>query len=195
MRDLTDPFLSFTDIADGASTTIEALSAFLARPDMQQRIKELENNIAARARVVATNALPSAVAAMQLINHAFAREERDHPLDTSSSPQAVERRRRFAETSRRATSLIIRIARVQGGPPPAPRPPRDGDRDTRANNTPRTPAHSPDEPEAPARITASDSQEAPSTPARNPSPPLAPLSPSRTPPSLADDATRAGPAP
>jgi hypothetical protein len=123
MRDLTDPFLSF---ADGASTTVEGLSAFLARPDMQERIRELENNIAGRARAVASDALPSAVAAMQLINKAFAREERDHPLDTSSSPQAVERRRRFAETSRRATSLIIRIARVQGGPPRAPRPSQPG---------------------------------------------------------------------
>src|SRR6185295_1074636 len=52
MRDLTDPFLSFTDIADGNNTTVNALSAFLARPDMQQEIKDLENNIAARARIV-----------------------------------------------------------------------------------------------------------------------------------------------
>jgi hypothetical protein len=178
MRDLSDPFLSFTDIADGNNTTIEGLSAFLAHPDLQQHIKDLENNIATRARLCAASALPTAVAALDLINKAFAHEERDHPLDTKSSPQTTERRRRFAETCRRASSVILRIARFQGGPPPAPRPPRPSGMGKPPSGLPvdsdsrwAGPAPSDSAPVAPTPRATSESAPPPVPSAQSPAPP------------------------
>ena len=56
---LLDPGLAFGDIAAMHGTTIDALSAFFARPEMQEGLEDLESAIAENARVAASHYLAS----------------------------------------------------------------------------------------------------------------------------------------
>jgi hypothetical protein len=56
---LLNPSLKFGDIAAIHGTTVDALSAFLARPDIKKRLDDLESALAESARVTASHYLAS----------------------------------------------------------------------------------------------------------------------------------------
>jgi hypothetical protein len=62
-----DPALSMCDIASRHGTTIEGLSSFLSRPDISERLNDLEAALAERARAAAAHHLAALADAMKNI--------------------------------------------------------------------------------------------------------------------------------
>ncbi|GJQ28461.1 MAG: hypothetical protein HBSAPP03_03450 [Phycisphaerae bacterium] len=116
LRDLGDPDLSFRAVAELRGTSLEALAAWFARPDIAQRAAQIESAIARRARFVAIASLTTAAKAMQTILadfldgvHLRVDDPDAHP--GLPAPRNTELLRRQAETARKAAAILLRIAR------------------------------------------------------------------------------------
>ncbi len=160
--------LSFRQVALANGTTVEALSAWIAREDIQQRLTGIACGAAEHARLVAALHVSTAVGAAK-----FAMEQAREllkaapPLDSaapkpaeSASPAArasshrplltqFEFRRRLCETSRLSAGVMLRIAKfnpVIAAPRGLPEP-RQASPSTSvppsASPTPRAPAPQP----------------------------------------------------
>lgn len=140
---LIDPTMTLMDIAATHDTSLDGLTLWMASDDAQKRILDLQSALAARARLAATAHLPTAVETLHqiLLN---ANDEESHVLVRPGSVLASEQRRRARETARRASTLLLRIARFfPASAPPAsvPRVPHSPpDRTTSALTQP---AHAP----------------------------------------------------
>jgi hypothetical protein len=109
--DLCNPNVSLLELAESYKTTVEALIAWMSKPDIQQRLTDFQSASAFRTRLVATANLPKAVEALAQIIDAYIFEETKELV--SPSTLAKEQRRRSRETARKASALLIRLARFQ----------------------------------------------------------------------------------
>jgi hypothetical protein len=114
IRDLTDPSIALTDVAARHNTSLEALILWLETPDTAARIDAIDSAVARRARLVATNYLPNVAQALaRILDEQQADADQlkhgrsDHDL---SNLKQAEFRRRKCETTRRAASLLFRLA-------------------------------------------------------------------------------------
>ncbi len=109
-----DYSLSLTDIAAQHQTTIEALTAWLTREDIDERLTAIESACARRARLTAANHLPAvAHVAKQALEEAS--DVLRLPPDYRTQ-HAIALRIRATESARRAAALLLRIANFTPGP-------------------------------------------------------------------------------
>src|ERR1043165_3963474 len=109
LDDLCDPSMSFEDVANHVNCSLDALAAWMTRPDIQERLANLATSAALRARMLAALQLPSAVNTISQILRAYATAEQ------SAAPRATPEAQAHQETqrtsARRAAHLLLRIAR------------------------------------------------------------------------------------
>lgn len=106
---LTDPTLSFRDLAAKLHLPIDQLALILARPDLDLEIRSLESLVAVRTRLVAATILPAAANAARRILDDFSSGTSDCSRDSVL----------------RAVRVLIRLANFAPGPEmPRPVPPR-----------------------------------------------------------------------
>lgn len=157
--DLGSPDITFRDVAHMHGATADTLTAWVTRPDIEARLAAIESAIARRARLIATNYLPSAVRTVTRILDEYNDEESRAAADPGS-PRHGELRRRSRETARRAASLLLRLARFAPLPPPAPS---------------RDPGLPPAPPRPPGAPPLQDAPSSPPAPSRDPGlPPVPP---------------------
>ena len=108
--DLNRPDTTLREIAESRGATIDALTLWMARPDIAARLSALESGIARRTRMVAANYLTFAVKAVAGIIREYNDEENNTLLNPNSRADR-EQRRRARETARRAASLLLRLAK------------------------------------------------------------------------------------
>ncbi len=121
LRDLGDPDITYREVAEEHGQTAESLSAFLARPDIAERMRNVESGISQRARFVAIANLTTCAKAMQAsvceyLLAAKIREEEPADEDIHPGPKHAELIRRQAETARKATLVLLRIAKFDPTP-------------------------------------------------------------------------------
>jgi hypothetical protein len=169
LTDLADPDLSLRNLADAHGTTLDALTLFLAREDIAERIAAIEHLAARRARLIAATSLSAVAAALARIVEETDAEIAHVPVNPKSLP-ALEQRRRTRETARRAGALLLRVAQAS----------RLCSRRPERNSSPQAPLprphHSEDEP-APLTSLPAYLPTSPSSPSRPKTPPGAPDSP------------------
>ncbi len=106
--------LSLTDIAAQHNTTIEVLTAWLTREDIDERLSAIESACARRARLTAANHLPAvAHVAKQALEEAS--DVLRLPPDYRTH-HSIALRIRATESARRAAALLLRIANFIPGP-------------------------------------------------------------------------------
>ncbi len=109
-----DYSLSLTDIAAQHNTTIEALTAWLTRDDIDERLTAIESACARRARLTAANHLPAvAHVAKQALEEAS--DVLRLPPDYRTQ-HSIALRIRATESARKAAALLLRIANFTPGP-------------------------------------------------------------------------------
>lgn len=119
---LCDPDHSLSSVANLHKTSLEALSLFIARPDIQARLLTLASAAASKARLDAALCLPGAVRTLRIDLSEYLEEATSSPVNPGST-ESLEQRRRARETARRGISLLLRIARFDPTKPiRAPRP-------------------------------------------------------------------------
>jgi hypothetical protein len=133
---LADPAASFLDIASKHQTTLEALTLWITRPDIAERLENIHHIAAARIRLIAANIMPQALGGLtDILAHTRKQIEADAaaPPDQRRTP---EQRQRTLETCRRAASRMVCLANFNPIPlfsrpipraypaeaPPQPRP-------------------------------------------------------------------------
>ncbi len=109
-----DYSLSLTDFAAQHNTTIEALTAWLTREDIDERLSAIESACARRARLTAANHLPAvAHVAKQALEEAS--DVLRLPPDYRTQ-HSIALRIRATESARKAAALLLRIANFTPGP-------------------------------------------------------------------------------
>jgi hypothetical protein len=111
LKSFFDDHASLADIAGRADTTLDALTAWLARPDILARTRNFESACAVRLRITALNRLHHAVDACTIILQEFkdsACHEAAIQQGRGGSPS--EHIRRDRETARKASQLMLRFA-------------------------------------------------------------------------------------
>ena len=118
LTDLTSTEHSLADVAELHHTTIDALSAWAARPEIQDRLRAIETLAAQRARLAAAAHLPLAIGALADMLTAYRADESRTPMrgDLKSIHLAEIRR----SNARRAANLIMRLARFSSFSPLLP---------------------------------------------------------------------------
>ncbi|MBX3357913.1 MAG: hypothetical protein KF745_05750 [Phycisphaeraceae bacterium] len=116
---LADPDVTLREVAEIHSTTLEALTLFITRPDIAERLRLIESAVAHRTRLIAVNFLPSVVKTLNRILDEHNAEESHVPIPATNL-RALEYRRRARETARRAASLLLRLSRFSPGAAPIP---------------------------------------------------------------------------
>src|SRR5262245_22777474 len=107
--DLADPSMSLEDIANAVQCSLDALSAWILKPDVQRRLADLATAASFRARALAAIQLPTAVHSLSLTLRAYAAaEQRSVSRDT---PEAQAHQEAQRTSARRASNLLLRIAR------------------------------------------------------------------------------------
>jgi hypothetical protein len=107
-----EPNTSFADIAHQHNTTLEALTAWLARPDIAERMANLENACAARMRMVAIGRLHHAIEACTIVLREFADGAcHEEGLKQGRGYSPAEHLRRDRENARKTSLLLLRLAR------------------------------------------------------------------------------------
>ena len=143
---LSDPDATLRDIATHFETTLEALTAWMKRDDIQERLDNLDSAIAARTRLLATNSLALATRALERMITAYIDEEKHIPVRPNSIEDR-EQRRKARETALKAIRLLKQIATL---PPSQPRARRSGSAMAEPG---RGGQERPDQPKAPPRAT------------------------------------------
>jgi len=106
---LADPDLSFHQVASLNNTSTEALAAFIASPDIQQRLLTLQQAAATRTRLVTSGSLLHAARALTRILQDFVTESAQAGPEPKT-PVAAEQRHRARESARKAAALLFRLA-------------------------------------------------------------------------------------
>jgi hypothetical protein len=139
--DLGDAHTSIADLARKQDTTVESLCAWMAQPDIAERIAQTDNLIAWRTRIVASRNYGAVIATLTKILTDFttpkeplasARDESPSAAASPSTPSALHASRSFpdafrsvllahrsAETARKSCALLLRLGNAQ----PVGRPP------------------------------------------------------------------------
>src|SRR5689334_3879061 len=96
LADLGRPDYTFRDIAEMHGTNADALTIWLTRPEIEERLAAIESAIARRTRLIATNYLPSAVKTVTRIldEHNDEESQRAGRPIAPRTPQHGEPRRR-----------------------------------------------------------------------------------------------------
>jgi hypothetical protein len=111
-----NPYLSLRDIAESHNVTLEQLTLFLDRPDIRERLAQIDTVTSRRTQSIAAACLPTVVKSLNRIVEAHLWEESKIVVTPTNFSQ-LEQRRRAAETTRRAGALLYRLSR----PPTPPR--------------------------------------------------------------------------
>jgi hypothetical protein len=112
LRAFLDPALTLLAIADGFGLTITALLAWSRTPEAQADLEAIAALAATRAQVMAAAGLPEAVDNLLRITADLAAIEPDE-----STP--ITTRLRLADTARKNTTTLQRLANPPRVPPPA----------------------------------------------------------------------------
>ncbi len=104
-----DPGLTLSDIALRHSTTIEALTLFIARTDIAERLESLHAAAASRARFIAANLIPMALDALTRVLRDSEAEDKADAAAPPENKRTPELRQRARETTRRAASRILSL--------------------------------------------------------------------------------------
>lgn len=109
---LLNPYFSFANTASEHNTTLEALSAWLARPDIAERIDNLTGALASRLRLITVDRLHHAVDACTIILQEY-KDAACHEagIREGRAGSADEHNRRDRETARKTSILMLRFAR------------------------------------------------------------------------------------
>lgn len=122
LEDLTDPGHSLRSIAVRHSISVEALSLWLARPEVAESLAAMHTAAAQRAQLVATIQLTRAVPVLLTSIQAYESEEAHFPLQNSSV--AIRARVMHRSAALRAIHLLHTIAHPTNAPrKQAPSPP------------------------------------------------------------------------
>jgi hypothetical protein len=157
---LSDPDTTLRSIALRFNTTLESLTRWMQRLDIAARLDAIEQAIARRARLLATNYLPSIVTHL-ITTLDNAQSEEAHPTQPASTDlKTLDLRRRAREASRKAAGLLARLARFipakqsnSSSSPPARRRPHQ--------STPTTPITPTAQPATLHRLASSSPQPGP----------------------------------
>jgi hypothetical protein len=107
--DIADPHRSLAGVADSHGLTLESITLWMTRPNIQKRIHAFEAGMAAALRLQVQNYLPLVVDAMKEALRSFRYEEGRIEPNTGDLSH-LEQRRRTRETARKISSLLIRLA-------------------------------------------------------------------------------------
>jgi hypothetical protein len=135
---LTDPSLSLNQLASALQTTPEALSAWMTRPDIRERIESVDRSTTWRTRLIASAHLYAVPGALTKILQDFTNAQaaqkgalsassgatHENNTPTSAFRTALLEARR-AETTRKSAAILISLSRQRpaAGPDlPAPTP-------------------------------------------------------------------------
>ncbi len=127
VNELASNETTLRDIADRHDTTLEALTLWMTRPDIAQRLSALESACARRARLTVANSL-NAIANTLL--HLLAEAKDDHASVhrvPAATHHAFAARMQSRESARKAANLLLRIARytpLADNAPPTPHDPK-----------------------------------------------------------------------
>lgn len=211
---LADPDITLRDVAEQFDTSIEALTLWMARPDIAARIAAIQAAAVTRVRLIATNFLASAVSTLLSVIDDYREHISRQPVRPTDA-HAVAEHRRARDGARRSIQLLNRIARLplphadglaaaMPTAPTAPTPPaaprevnapsarRDvpAPAETGAANpaNPATPPSplTPNSPNSPNSPIIADAPSPPATPSAPAAPSTAPLQPSGQPHPHAD---------
>ena len=106
---LASSCLSLLQIAHAHNTTLDALTTWMTRPDIAERLDELHLLAAQRARLVAAQHLAAAAEALASIVHTGMSRAESASLDPTN-PRHLALRLRQRESIRRAATTILRIS-------------------------------------------------------------------------------------
>src|SRR5258706_119987 len=106
---LDSPDASLQNVADHNNTTLEALVAWMNRPDIQERNQAIDSAAARRNRSLATRNLRRAIAALSLTLENATQEEREQHF--SDAPRASLARTRNREYIAKAGRLLCWLAK------------------------------------------------------------------------------------
>jgi hypothetical protein len=136
---LVDPSLSFNTLAAAANTTLDALSLWLTRPDIRERIESTDRITTWRTRLIAASHLYAVPPALVKILTDFTNSQATQPAnplsdpadllaDPDSEPSAFRKallEARRAETTRKSAAILISLSRQRpaAGPELAASPP------------------------------------------------------------------------
>ncbi|MFA6046351.1 MAG: hypothetical protein WC718_15310 [Phycisphaerales bacterium] len=114
---LGSPDNTLRDVAADFSTTLEALTLWMTRPDIAARLDAIQSAVTRRTRLMATNFLPGVVRLLNsIIDHYHEDEHEREPQPLAPEP------RRHRENARKAAALLIRLAKLTGTPSPREHP-------------------------------------------------------------------------
>jgi len=105
-----DPALTLSDIALRHSTTIEALTLFIARTDIAERLESLHAAASSRARFLAANLIPMALDALTRVLRDSETEDNADAAAPPDKKRSPELRLRARETARRAATRILTLS-------------------------------------------------------------------------------------
>lgn len=108
---LADPDITLRDVAEQFDTSIEALTLWMARPDIAARIAAIQAAAVTRVRLIATNFLASAVSTLLSVIDDYREHISRQPVRPTDS-HAVAEHRRARDGARRSIQLLNRIARL-----------------------------------------------------------------------------------
>lgn len=108
---LADPDITLRDVANSFDTSIEALTLWMARPDIAARIAAIQAAAVTRVRLIATNFLASAVSTLLSVIDDYREHISRQPVRPTDS-HAVAEHRRARDGARRSIQLLNRIARL-----------------------------------------------------------------------------------
>lgn len=109
LEHLCDGYRSLHQIANEHNTTLDALVLWMSTPAIQQELTTIHSAAATHARLAATMHLPRLVPILMLTAEAYESEESRVPM--TDSLQSMHARARQRDAARKATTLLLRIAK------------------------------------------------------------------------------------
>ncbi len=119
IHDLARPEASMMDIAERASTTIEALTLWMSRPDISARLDAIESAYARHVRLNIASCTPAIIDATARIITEYHHNESDFPRRTSD-PKAFSLACRAREIALDACKILLKLKREHTPPMRAP---------------------------------------------------------------------------
>jgi hypothetical protein len=139
---ITDGSISFYSLAAAANTDPEALSLWMSRPDIRERIESVDRSTTWRTRLIASAHLHAVPPALTKILQDYLSQERAPSASSGSSPfdtptsgfRAALLDARRAETTRKSAALLLTLTRTRPttGPDLAPSAPAADHRNAEA---------------------------------------------------------------
>ena len=125
IHDLARPEASMMDIAERASTTIEALTLWMSRPDISARLDAIESAYARHVRLNIAACTPAIIDATARIITEYHHNESDFPRRTSD-PKAFSLACRAREIALDACKILLKLKREHAPGHPASGYPASG---------------------------------------------------------------------